>query len=194
MFCRDCIKERSAHTGTCPVCNRPVTMAQVQSVSSPEGEDADETGGDVASGASTPAAGSSVTQKAAAMAAAILSTSTRTRTSTAERVRLVDALLSPRALGPYSLNCLGEGRRGAGSTAQHRPSAKVLALLEFLEATRTKDPTIKTVVFSQWTSMLNVLEVRREDARDREESRRRAEFVRALGADRPLRWTDGGAS
>ena len=39
-----------------------------------------------------------------------------------------------------------------------------------------------------------VLEVRREDARDREESRRRAEFVRALGADRPLRWTDGGAS
>ena len=42
---------------------------------------------------------------------------------------------------------------------QYRPSAKVLALLEFLEATRAKDRRLKTVVFSQWTTMLNIIEV-----------------------------------
>jgi SWI/SNF-related matrix-associated actin-dependent regulator of chromatin subfamily A3 len=39
-------------------------------------------------------------------------------------------------------------------------SAKVEALLEFLDATRAKDRRIKTVVFSQWTMMLNIVEVR----------------------------------
>ena len=48
---------------------------------------------------------------------------------------------------------------------QYRPSAKVLALLEFLDATRNKDRKIKTVVFSQWTTMLNIIEAREQYAR-----------------------------
>jgi len=38
-------------------------------------------------------------------------------------------------------------------------SAKTDALIEYLVATRQKDPTIKSVIFSQWTSMLDVIEV-----------------------------------
>lgn len=37
-------------------------------------------------------------------------------------------------------------------------SSKIEALLQILTATRTKDPTLKTVVFSQWTSYLNIIE------------------------------------
>ena len=36
-------------------------------------------------------------------------------------------------------------------------SSKIAALLEILTASRTKDPTTKTVIFSQWTSFLDLL-------------------------------------
>ncbi|KAK7546073.1 SNF2 family N-terminal domain-containing protein [Phyllosticta citricarpa] len=43
-------------------------------------------------------------------------------------------------------------------------SSKVERLLEILEATRAKDKTIKTIVFSQWTSFLDILQPHLDEA------------------------------
>jgi len=40
-----------------------------------------------------------------------------------------------------------------------KPSSKVSALIQALENVRMNDPLVKSVIFSQWTSMLNLLEV-----------------------------------
>lgn len=43
-------------------------------------------------------------------------------------------------------------------------SSKIEALLKILKATANKDKGVKTIVFSQWTSFLNILEPRLEEA------------------------------
>ncbi|KAI9183819.1 hypothetical protein H9P43_002871 [Blastocladiella emersonii ATCC 22665] len=45
------------------------------------------------------------------------------------------------------------------STADFLSSSKIDALMTFLDTCRAKDPTIKSVVFSQWTSMLDLIEI-----------------------------------
>ncbi|RIA91205.1 SNF2 family helicase [Glomus cerebriforme] len=44
-------------------------------------------------------------------------------------------------------------------TSGYKPSSKITALLEFLKISNEKDPTTKSVVFSQWTSFLNLIEI-----------------------------------
>jgi SWI/SNF-related matrix-associated actin-dependent regulator of chromatin subfamily A3 len=43
------------------------------------------------------------------------------------------------------------------STPSSNSSSKVDALLSILHASHTKDPTTKTVIFSQWTSFLDII-------------------------------------
>ncbi|ORZ38954.1 SNF2 family N-terminal domain-domain-containing protein [Catenaria anguillulae PL171] len=45
------------------------------------------------------------------------------------------------------------------STADYLSSTKIDALMTFLETSRSRDPTVKSVVFSQWTSMLNLIQI-----------------------------------
>jgi len=66
--------------------------------------------------------------------------------------------------------CAGVAKNSGLPKPRHRPrcgllqvvnpSSKIIALLEYLEAAKKKDPTIKSVVFSQWTRMLDLIEVR----------------------------------
>ncbi|KAF2744112.1 hypothetical protein M011DRAFT_521232 [Sporormia fimetaria CBS 119925] len=44
------------------------------------------------------------------------------------------------------------------ASLESNASSKITALLSILQATRTKDPTTKTIIFSQWTSFLTLLE------------------------------------
>lgn len=57
-------------------------------------------------------------------------------------------------------------------------SSKVEALLSILEASRKKDPTTKTVVFSQWTRFLDIIQVQLE--------KHGFKFVRIDGSMPPL--------
>ncbi|PKC65170.1 hypothetical protein RhiirA1_420754 [Rhizophagus irregularis] len=43
--------------------------------------------------------------------------------------------------------------------SDYKPSSKIKALLKFLKISNEKDPTTKSVVFSQWTSFLNLIEI-----------------------------------
>ncbi|CAG8539788.1 2666_t:CDS:1 [Funneliformis caledonium] len=49
-------------------------------------------------------------------------------------------------------------------TSDYQPSSKIKDLLEFLKVSNENDPTTKSVVFSQWTSFLNLIEIAFKEA------------------------------
>ena len=54
---------------------------------------------------------------------------------------------------------------GGGRGQVVNPSSKIIALLEYLENARKRDPKIKSIVFSQWTRMLDLIDVRSQALR-----------------------------
>ena len=56
---------------------------------------------------------------------------------------------------------LGESKDDLGSDIDpETTSSKIEELVKILQASRKKDPTTKTVIFSQWTSFLNIVQAR----------------------------------
>jgi hypothetical protein len=53
-----------------------------------------------------------------------------------------------------------EERDKRGLARRYQPSTKITALLAELDAVKKADPKNKSVVFSQWTSMLDLVQVR----------------------------------
>lgn len=165
LFCYDCIKYCVESSGACPVCGAGVQLSQV--IAQPDLADMeDETDGLVPSRPGSAEPGKSrpstpTTQKKGSQSLVDLAIRGKAKPTNKERVRgrLRGHRGGQRARpdGGRASRVAWEGDRGR---SQYRPSAKVLALLEFLDATRNKDRKIKTVVFSQWTTMLNIIEVR----------------------------------
>ena len=69
------------------------------------------------------------------------------------------ACLVPPAAGLGEVDSIEDGLE-VGSVAAEMTSSKIEALVKILKASHTKDPTTKTIVFSQWTSFLDILQAR----------------------------------
>ncbi|GES75403.1 SNF2 family helicase [Rhizophagus clarus] len=59
---------------------------------------------------------------------------------------------------PYEQESIDE-EIGNIINSDYEPSSKIKALLKFLKISNEKDPTTKSVVFSQWTSFLDLIEI-----------------------------------
>jgi SNF2 family DNA or RNA helicase len=49
-------------------------------------------------------------------------------------------------------------------SVQFQYSTKLNAIMEFLKSVQAENPSFKTVIFSQWATMLNVIEVGLKEA------------------------------
>lgn len=159
LFCRGCLEthlsqHREIEGAPCPVCAKPVQPEQLSQVD----DMMPEAGGAAAAAAAKPSKRKKRPRSSGSMSSGSGSGAS-SRSSTppvpASSPMPVGAPANGTSEAPVALSLASPGELSALNGG---PSTKVRALLDTLRASRKEEPDAKTIVFSQFTSMLDMVE------------------------------------